>query len=301
MMLLALDVGNTQTVIGLFVSDRGPGSDRSDNGGGEPKSAPARRVSTAAVPGELADLLHHWRLATVAERTADEYALLVTELLRLVRLEFTAPPDGGVSGMVVSSSVPEVTSAIREMAHVWFDVPLVVVEPGIRTGMPILYDNPKDVGADRVANAVGAIDLYGGPAIVVDMGTATTFDAISGAGEYLGGAITPGIAISLDALFEHAAALRRVELVAPRNVIGKSTVESIQSGAIYGYTGLVDAMCRRIADELGPSAIIATGGLAGLVTPLSEMIQHHEPWLTLHGLRLVFERNAAHDGSGRET
>jgi type III pantothenate kinase len=300
-MLLALDVGNTQTVIGLFGSDRGPGSDRSDNGGGEPRSAPAHRVSEAAGPGELADLLHHWRLATVAERTADEHALLITELLRLVGLEFTAPPDGGVGGMVVSSSVPEVTSAIREMAHVWFDVPLVVVEPGIRTGMPILYDNPKDVGADRVANAVGAIDLYGGPAIVVDMGTATTFDAISGAGEYLGGAITPGIAISMDALFEHAAALRRVELVEPRNVIGKSTVESIQSGAIYGYTGLVDAMCRRIVGELGPSAIIATGGLAGLVTPLSEMIQHHEPWLTLHGLRLVFERNVAHDGSGRET
>ena len=147
----------------------------------------------------------------------------------------------------MSSSVPEVTSAIREMAQVWFDVPLVVVEPGIRTGMPILYDNPKEVGADRVANAVGAIDLYGGPAIVVDMGTATTFDAISAAGEYLGGAITPGIEISMDALFEHAAALRRVELVEPRNVIGKSTVESIQSGAIYGYTGLVDAMCRRIA------------------------------------------------------
>ena len=201
----------------------------------------------------------------------------------------------------MSSSVPEVTSAIREMAQVWFDAPLVVVEPGIRTGMPILYDNPKEVGADRVANAVGAIDLYGGPAIVVDMGTATTFDAISAAGEYLGGAITPGIAISMEALFEHAAALRRVELVEPRNVIGKSTVESIQSGAIYGYTGLVDAMCRRIAHELGPCAIIATGGLAGLVTPLSEMIQHHEPWLTLHGLRLVFERNVAHDGSGRET
>ena len=209
------------------------------------------------------EILHHWRLATIAERTADKYALLVTELLRLVGIEFTAPGDGGVDGMVVSSSVPEVTSAIREMAHTWFKVPLVVVEPGIRTGMPILYDNPKDVGADRVANAVGAIDLYGGPAIVVDLGTATTFDAISAAGEYLGGAITPGIAISMEALFAHAAALRRVELVEPRNVIGKSTVESIQSGAIYGYTGLVDSMCRRIVAELGPSAIIATGGLAG--------------------------------------
>ena len=280
-MLLALDVGNTQTVLGLFAS--------------------ARDDSVSRVPGELTDLLHHWRIATVAERTADEYALLITELLRLVGLEFTdASPAAGVAGMAVSSSVPEVTSAIREMAHVWFDVPLVVIEPGVRTGMPILYDNPKEVGADRVANAVGAIDLFGGPAIVVDLGTATTFDVISATGEYVGGAITPGIEISMDALFEHAAALRRVELVEPRNVIGKSTVESIQSGAIYGYTGLVDGMCRRIQEEIGPATIIATGGLARLITPLSEMVQHHEPWLTLHGLRLVFDRNVARDEGGRE-
>ena len=298
-MLLALDVGNTQTVIGLFASAAVSGQNRPESGD-EPVVASARSDSARGDSGELAGLLYHWRLATVVERTADEYALLITELLRLVGLEFTTPAAGGVGGMVVSSSVPEVTSAIREMAHLWFDVPLVVVEPGIRTGMPILYDNPKDVVADRVANAVGAIDLYGGPAIVVDMGTATTFAAVSAAGEYLGGAITPGIAISMEALFEHAAALRRVELVEPRNVIGKSTVESIQSGAVYGYTGLVDAMCRRIAHELGPSAVIATGGLAGLITPLSEMIQHHEPWLTLHGLRLVFERNIARDESGRE-
>ncbi len=301
-MLLALDVGNTQTVIGVFVSADGTVPNAPEKGGREPRRASPFGATGAGTEGELADLLHHWRLATVADRTADEYALLITELLRLVGLELTGSrPGGGVGGMVVSSSVPEVTTAIREMAHVWFDVQLVVVEPGIRTGMPLLYDNPKDVGADRVANAVGAIDLYGGPAVVVDMGTATTFDAISAAGEYLGGAIAPGIAISMDALFEHAAALRRVELVEPRNVIGKSTVESLQSGAIYGYTGLVDAMCRRIVDELGPSAIIATGGLAGLVTPLSEMIQHHEPWLTLHGLRVVFDRNATRDESGRGT
>ena len=247
-MLLALDVGNTQTVIGLFASRAGPGPRPPEHGPRAASIVSAPGDPASRGPGELAGLLHHWRLATVAERTADEYALLVTELLRLVGIEFTATGDGGVDGMVVSSSVPEVTSAIREMAHAWFKVPLVVVEPGIRTGMPILYDNPKDVGADRVANTVGAIDLYGGPAIVVDLGTATTFDAISAAGEYLGGAITPGIAISMEALFEHAAALRRVELVEPRNVIGKSTVESIQSGAIYGYTGLVDSMCRRIAD-----------------------------------------------------
>ena len=281
-MLLALDVGNTQTVVGLF--------------------APTGAGTSKRGPGELPDLLHHWRLATVLERTADEYALLITELLRLVGLEFTGASAGdGVDGIAVSSSVPEVTSAMREMAHVWFDVPLVVIEPGVRTGMPILYDNPKEVGADRVANAVGAIDLFGGPAIVVDLGTATTFDVISAAGEYVGGAITPGIEISMEALFEHAAALRRVELIEPRNVIGKSTVESIQSGAIYGYTGLVDGMCRRIEQEIGPSTVIATGGLARLITPLSEMVQHHEPWLTLHGLRLVFDRNVARDEGGGET
>jgi len=301
-MLLALDVGNTQTVIGLFASagERGPVPPAS--GVDTPPRATDHGGPATRNAGELADLLHHWRLATVADRTADEYALLVTELLRLVHLEFSPASSGdGVSGIALSSSVPEVTSAMREMAHVWFDVPLVVIEPGVRTGMPILYDNPKDVGADRVANAVGAIDLYGGPAIVVDLGTATTFDAISAAGEYVGGAITPGIEISMEALFEHAAALRRVELVEPRSVIGKSTVESIQSGAIYGYTALVDGMCRRIAEELGPSTVIATGGLARLITPLSEMIQHHEPWLTLHGLRLVFERNVERDEGGRET
>jgi type III pantothenate kinase len=301
-MLLAIDVGNTQTVIGLFASAGAVGTGTEEAGDDEPGVGRGPIGLQARKPGELADLLHHWRLATVAERTADEYALLVTELLRLVGLGFTADSAAeGVDGIVVSSSVPDVTSSVREMARSWFGVPLVVIEPGIRTGMPILYDNPKDVGADRVANAVAALDLYGSPAIVVDMGTATTFDAISAAGEYAGGAISPGIEISVDALFEHAAALRRVELVEPRNVIGKSTVESIQSGVVYGYTGLVDAMCRRISAELGPSTIIATGGLAGLITPLSEMIQHHEPWLTLHGLRLVFGRNVARDESGRDT
>jgi type III pantothenate kinase len=178
------------------------------------------------------------------------------------------------------------------MAVRWFDVTTVVIEPGVRTGLPILYDNPKEVGADRVANAVAAFDLYGGPTIVVDFGTATTLDVVSARGEYLGGAIVPGIEISLDALFARAAALRRVELVeAPRRVIGKSTVESLQSGAVYGFAGQVDGLVARFEAELGPSTIVATGGLAGLIAPASTTIQHHEPWLTLHGLRLVFERN----------
>lgn len=253
-MLLAIDVGNTQTVIGLYAE---------------------------------ADLLHHWRIATVADRTSDEHALLLNQLLGLIGLDH----DDAVTGVVVSSTVPSITAAMREMTGQYFSVPTVVLEPGVRSGMPILYDNPKEVGADRIANAVGAFDLFGGPTIVVDFGTATTFDAVSSKGEYLGGAIVPGIEISLDALFGRAAALRRVELVEPHNVIGKSTVESIQSGAIYGFAAQVDGLCRRFEVELGECEVVATGGLSHLIAPLSEAIGHEEPWLTLHGLRIIFERN----------
>jgi type III pantothenate kinase len=264
--LLAIDVGNTQTVVGMF----GPSAD------GTPSRADA------------APLLHHWRIATDSERTADEYALLVTHLLDLKDLDVV----DSVTGVALSSGVPRVTAALRETFNRWFPVPVVVVEPGTRTGMPIMIDNPKEVGADRITNAVGAFDLYGGPTIVVDLGTATTFDAISTRGEYLGGAIAPGVEISLDALFERAAALRRVELVeAPRHLIGKSTVEALQSGAVYGCAAMVDGMCRRLEEELGPSTVVATGGLAELIGRASTMVQHHEPWLTLLGLRLVFERN----------
>ncbi len=173
----------------------------------------------------------------------------------------------------------------------YFGFAALVVGPGIRTGMPIRYDDPKEVGADRIANAVGAFDLFGGPTVVVDFGTATTFDAISDKGEYLGGAIVPGIEISLDALFEKAAGLRRVELIAPRNVVGRSTAESIQSGAIYGFAAQVDGIVERLEVELGTSSVVATGGLANLIAPHSRKIAHHEPWLTLHGLRLIYERN----------
>jgi len=253
-MLLTIDVGNTQTVLGLF---DGP------------------------------QLTHHWRIATNVERTSDELALLVSELLRLRGIEFH-PEEMGIA---ISSVVPRLTAALREMTDEWFGVKAVVLEPGTRTGMPILYDNPKEVGADRIANAVGAYDLYGGPCICVDFGTATTFDAISAKGEYLGGAIIPGIEISLDALFGRAAALRRVELVEPRNVIGKNTVESMQAGAVYGFAAQVDGLCQRMERELGEATVVATGGLAALITPLSTMIQHHEPWVTLIGLRLIWERN----------
>jgi type III pantothenate kinase len=157
--------------------------------------------------------------------------------------------------------------------------------------MPILYDNPKEVGADRIANAVGAYDLYGGPCVVIDMGTATTVEAISASGEYLGGAIAPGVAISLEALYQQAAALRRVEVAVPRNVIGRSTVESIESGTLYGFAAQVDGLARRFMEELGPSTVVATGGLSSLIAPHSDTIEHVEPWLTLHGLRIVYERN----------
>jgi type III pantothenate kinase len=252
--LLAIDVGNTQTVIGLFRDS---------------------------------DLVDHWRIVTVAERTSDELALLLRQFLGWHGLEGTAE----ISGIAISSVVPRVTASLRDMAERHFDVPPLIIEPGIRTGMPILYENPKEVGADRIANAVAAYDLYGGPSIVVDFGTATTLDAVSARGEYLGGAIIPGIEVSMDALFGRAAGLRKVELVPPKHVIGKSTVESIQSGAIHGFTGQVDHLVRCFEKEMGESVVIATGGLSNLIAPLSGTIQHEEPWLTLYGLRIVFERN----------
>jgi type III pantothenate kinase len=268
-MLLAIDVGNTQTVIGLY--DLEPDDEHN-------------------VDRRLADthLLDHWRIATNAERTADEHALVMQEFLGFHGFSF----DEDISGLCLCSSVPRVTGAIRRMSERYFGFAAVVIEPGIRTGVPILYDNPKEVGGDRIADAVAAYDLHGGPSVVVDFGTATTFEAVSPRGEYLGGAIFPGIDISLDALFQHAALLRRVELVEPRHVIGRSTVESMQSGVIYGYTSLVDGMVHRIEAELGQDAkVVSTGGLSALITPLSATIQYHEPFLTLHGLRLIYEKN----------
>ena len=197
-----------------------------------------------------------------------------------------------LTGVAVSSGVPRVTANLRHMVERYHEVPVVVLEPGVKTGMAVLYDNPKEVGADRIANAVGAYDLYGGPTIVVDFGTGTTLDAISDAGEYLGGAIAPGVEISLDSLFDRASALKAVELVEPNNVIGKSTAESLQSGAIYGFAAQVDGLCDRFQTEMGDSTIIGTGGLAGLIAPYTRSIEQVEPWLTLHGLRLIWRKNA---------
>ncbi|MGH9094024.1 MAG: type III pantothenate kinase [Acidimicrobiales bacterium] len=262
-MLVAIDVGNTETLVGLFAPGDGPA-------------------------GSSTEVLHHWRLSTNARRTSDELAVQLDQLFALVDLD----PHDDVSGLAVASVVPRLRTALRVMADQWLKVETMIVEPGVKTGMPILYDNPREVGADRIADAVAAYELYGGPTIVVDFGTATTFEVVSERGEYLGGVILPGIEISLEALFARAALLPRVELIEPRSVLAKNTVESIQSGAIYGFAGQVDGLCRRLEDELGPCTVVATGGLAGLIGPVSQAIDHHEPWLTLQGLRLIFGRNA---------
>lgn len=250
-MLLAIDVGNTNTVIGVFEGDI------------------------------LAD---SWRIRTDPQATSDELLFLFRGLLG----------DYKIDGVAVCSTVPAALREIRRMVSRTFrDVPTVVVEPGTRTGVPVLIDNPKEAGADRIMNTLAAYHLYGGPAIVVDFGTSTNLDVVSARGEFLGGALAPGIEIALDALASRAAQLRKVELVPPRSVIGKGTVEALQSGMIYGVVGQVDGLVRRIRAELGADAVtIATGGLAQLVLSESETIEHHEPHLTLIGLRLVFDKNA---------
>ncbi len=254
-MLLALDVGNTEITIGVFDGDK---------------------------------LVQHWRAATVAERTADEHALLLSGFLAHEGLDFATT----VSGVVISSVVPRLSQAMREMVRRYCGFEPLMLEPGVRTGLSILTDNPREVGADRVANAVAAYALYGGPAVVVDFGTATTFDAVSTRGEMLGVAIAPGIEISTNALVRETAQLRRVELVAPRAVIGKNTAESLQAGIVFGFAGQVDTLARRMAAELGGGAtVIATGGLAAVMVSVCETIDHHDPWLTLHGLRIIFDRN----------
>ena len=266
-MLLVVDVGNTDTVIGLY----------------EPE---------VTDPGSAADGLgDNWRIATHAERTADEFAVMFQGFLTFAGIDWRRD----VSGVAISSGVPRVTANLRNMIDRYLDLEPVVLGPGVRTGVAIQYDNPKEVGADRIANAVAAFDLYGGPTIMVDFGTATTCDAISADGEYLGGAISPGVEISMDALFGRAAALRQVELAEPRSVLGRSTMESVQSGTVYGYAAQVDGLCRRIEDELGDCTVVGTGGLSTLISPFTESVQHVEPWLTLHGLRLIHAMNIESD------
>ena len=230
-------------------------------------------------------LMQSWRVKTDARSTADEMVLTFRGLLQ------DEPP---VTGIAVCSTVPSVLREMRAMLQRYYPhLPTLIVEPGIRTGVPILTDNPKEVGSDRIVNTLAAHELFGGPCIVVDFGTSTNLDVVSATGEFLGGALAPGIEISLDALAQRAAQLRKVELVAPRSVVGKNTVEALQSGALYGFAGQVDGLVRRIIAELGGSvtAVVATGGLAPIVIGETETVTDHEPDLTLQGLRLVFERN----------
>ena len=273
-MLLAIDVGNTNTVLGIF---DGP------------------------------EVIEHWRIATVPDRTADEIAVVLRGLLAQSAVfkdtaRWGTPdglPDGGIAGIALCSTVPSVLHEMREMCERYYrDVPAVIVEPGVKTGIPIRMDNPKEVGSDRIMNALAAVHLFGGPAVVVDFGTSTNFDAVSARGEFVGGALAPGIEISVDALSRRAAQLLKVELTRPPRVVGKNTVEALQSGIVYGFAGQVEGIVRRMARELAPAdpesvTIIATGGLAPLVINEVSIIDAHEPWLTLIGLRLVFERNAA--------
>jgi type III pantothenate kinase len=254
-MLLAVDVGNTETVVGVFREE---------------------------------ELASRWRIHTSPERTADELALLFGGFLAQAGLSF----DKNVTGVVLSSVVPRATEALRDMVSRYFRFEAVIVEPGVKTGLPVLTDNPREVGADRIVNALAAYTKYGGPAIVVDFGTATTFDVISENGELLGAAIAPGLQLGAKALFEHAARLPLVELVAPKAPYGKNTVESMQAGLVFGYAAMVDGMVERISKDLGQPTVIATGGLAPNVISECVTVDHHEPWLTLEGLRLVFEKNA---------
>jgi type III pantothenate kinase len=250
--LLCIDIGNTNTVLATFEGDK---------------------------------LVHSWRVKTDPQATADELGLMYRGLLAADAVE--------VTGVAACSTVPAALRALRGMlARSFASTPFLIVEAGVKTGVQLAIDNPKEVGADRVVNTLAAYTLYGGPSIVVDIGTTNTFDAISERGEFLGGAFTPGIEISFDALAARAAQLRKVEPAKPRSVIGKNTVECLQSGMYFGYAGLVDRIVDRMTEELGPlRAVIATGGLASVVIGECRTITHHEPMITLIGLRMVYERN----------
>jgi len=253
-MLLAVDVGNTNTVLGIFQGE---------------------------------ELVRSWRVKTDPRTTADELWLQYHALVA----------DFEITALSICSTVPATLRELRTMIATYFsEIPTTIVEPGIKTGVPLLVDNPKEIGADRIVNTLAAHTLYGGPAIVVDFGTSTNLDVVSPKGEFLGGALAPGIEISVDALAARAAQLRKVELIRPKNVIGKNTVEALQSGTIFGFAGQVDGLVDRIVAELalsydGAPTVIATGGLAPLIIGVAETIDEHEPDLTLIGLRLIHERN----------
>ena len=254
--LLTVDIGNTQTVIGAYDNCE----QHSDN----------------------LTLISH----TVAERSADELGVMIHSLIATVDADLE-----DVSGVAACSGVPRALTSLCDMTRRYLRVQPMVISSNADIGIPIHYDNPSEVGADRLANTLAAYDLYGGPTVVVDFGTGNNFDVISAEGAFLGGAIAPGIVTSLAALFKQAAALGEVELTEPRNVIGKTTKEAIQSGTLYGFASMIDGMSARFAAELGEICVVATGGLAHLIAPVSKSINHVEPFLTLHGLRVAYQRN----------
>lgn len=253
-MLLAIDIGNTNIVLGVFDNDQ---------------------------------LVENWRVGTNAQITPDEYAMTFKDLFNFSGLEFKQ-----ITGVIISTVVPPLLPVMIEMARKYFRIEPMVVTHEIKTGITIRYDNPKEVGADRIVNAAAAYKIFGGPIIIVDFGTATTFCAVTKEGEYLGGAITPGVKISAEALFQRASKLPRVELTKPPKVIGADTISAMQAGIIYGYAGLVDGIVERMKKELSTQAkVVATGGLAALVSSETTSIQEIKPHLTLEGLRLIYEIN----------
>ena len=262
-MLLVLDVGNTNTVLGLY------------------------ERAAASSSGKYEVLRAHWRVTTVRNQTVDEYGVLFRNFFVMENIETKT-----VRGIIISSVVPPLDSTLRQVCEKYFRTTPLFVEPGVKTGMPVRYENPAEVGADRIVNGVAAFEKYGGPCIVVDFGTATTFDVVSAKGEYLGGVITPGIGISAEALFRGTARLQRVDIRKPEHVIGTTTTGSLQSGLFYGYLGLVDGILERLVAELGGSPkIVATGGLASLFGTNSKYISAVDDLLTLEGLRIIYERN----------